>query len=191
MILRLPPRLREDSQAGFGIIEVLVSAILVVMVATGVFAAFDTATRASGANKARSIASNVARGDQELLRGKTADELAVLAPTRTENVDGRTFTVASSTEWVADRTGTPSCTTADGRADYLKLRSSVTWGGIGSSPPVVMESLRAIPRGEFRPNQGTIAIKVVDRNGGGVSGVTVAITGTRSTTAPPTRSAAC
>ncbi|MGZ8801210.1 MAG: carboxypeptidase regulatory-like domain-containing protein [Mycobacterium sp.] len=175
MTRRLSNRL--TAQDGFGIIEVLVSAILVVMASTGVFLAFDAATNASGTNKSRSVAANVARGDQERLRSLSAEDLAALSPSRTEVVNGKTYTVASSTEWVADRTGTPTCSSADGRADYLKLRSSVTWPKMGGLKPVVMESLRAIPRGAFRPNQGSISVKVTDRNGVGVPGATVAISG--------------
>ena len=172
-----PVRARLAREDGFGIIEVLVSALVIALAAVGTFAALDSATATSGLNKARSVASSLAQADQERLRSMPPASIATLAPTTTKTVDSRVFTIASSAEWVADRSGTPSCSSADGKADYLKITSSVTWPGMGAIAPVEAESLRAVPKGAFRPNEGSIAVKVLDRNGTGVANIAVAITG--------------
>lgn len=171
---------RLARQDGFGIIEVLVSALVVVMAAVGTFAALDSATATSGRNKARGVAASLAQSDQERLRAMAPASLATLPPTTTKTVDGKLFTIGSNAQWIADRTGTPSCSSADGKVDYLKIASTVTWTGMGAIAPVESESLRAVPKGAFRPNEGTIAVKVLDRNGAGVPNIAVGITGATS-----------
>ena len=153
------------------------SALVVALAAVGTFAALDSATATSGRNKARSVAASLAQADQERLRALSPSALNSLAPTSNKTVDRRVFTIASSAEWIADRSGTPSCSSADGKTDYVKITSTVTWPGMGGIAPVEAHSLKAVPKGAFRPNQGSIAVQVFDRNGSGVAGVPVTITG--------------
>ena len=67
-------RLRQDS--GFAMIEAIVAATLMVIVALGVLRGLDSAQRSSGREKARSAAAALTEQDQERLRSFRAVDLA-------------------------------------------------------------------------------------------------------------------
>jgi hypothetical protein len=163
------------------LIEVLVSAVLVVLVASGVYLGLDAASATSGVNKNRSIASEVAQQDQDRMRAMTVTELSNYRATTTSAVGPVTYTIASTAGWVTDSTGTASCTSADAKASYLRIASSVTWPGMHIKP-VTIESVIAPPAGSFGTNQGSLAVQVRDRNGVGVPGVSVSLSGAQSYT---------
>jgi Tfp pilus assembly protein PilV len=173
-------RLRTD-ESGFGLIEVLVSALLVVLVSSGVYLGLDAASATSGINKHRSISTYLAQQDQDRMRAMAVTELSNYRETRTQTVGKVAYTIASSSSWVGDGTGTASCTSGSAQANYLRIASSVTWPGM-TIKPVTIESVVAPPSGSFGVNQGSLAVQVRDRNGAGVQGVSVALTGPQTYT---------
>jgi type II secretory pathway pseudopilin PulG len=175
---------RED---GFGLIEVLVTAVLVIIVGTAVFGALDASSRASGRGKARSVASTLAQRDQERMRALDVETLNNLRKTSTEKACDEndeaclTYTIESRTQWVSDETGTASCTSSDARADYLQLISTVTWPDMQGMKPVVMKSIYSPPVGSFGPTEGSLAVKLVGADGvTPVRGVQVRLSGPKS-----------
>lgn len=188
---RLLDRLRSE-EAGFGLIEVIVSASLLVLVASGVYLGLDAASATSGINKHRSIASALAQQDQDRMRAMAVAELSNYRDTATLRVGGVTYTVRSTASWVTDTTGAPGCANendpgyapADGAtrgsaAHYLRIASEVTWPSM-TVPPVTIESVVAPPIGSFGTNLGSLAVHVRDRDGAGVPGVSVSLTGPQS-----------
>jgi Tfp pilus assembly protein PilV len=167
-------RLRDES--GFGLIEVLVSALLVVLVALGVYYGFDAASATSGVNKRRSVAGDLAQQDQNRMRSMTAGDLSNYRNSQTTTVAGIAYTIDSRASWVTDGTGTASCTSGSSQANYLSISSDVTWPGM-TVQPVTVESITAPPVGSFGPGQGSLAVQVRDRNGAGVPGVVATLTG--------------
>jgi Tfp pilus assembly protein PilV len=163
-------------EGGFAFIEVIVSAVLVVLVSLGVYAGIDGASATSGINKNRSVASGIAQQDQDRMRSMTVNELSNYRGTTTSTVGGIDYTIASSSSWVTDSTGSASCTGGSTQADYLRIASSVTWANM-TVAPVTVESVIAPPNGSFGSGQGSLAVQVRDRNGNGVPGVTVNLTG--------------
>jgi hypothetical protein len=152
------------------------------MSAIGVFAALDSASATSGRDKAKNVASQLAESDQERLRSMTIGTINNLRDSRTESSDGDVYTIDSRADWVNDTSGTASCSGSNTSFDYMKIRSTVSWAGMGSAKPVVADSLRAVPNGSFGSTQGSIAIEILDRNGAGVPGVSVSITGAKNFT---------
>ncbi|HME01779.1 MAG TPA: hypothetical protein VKG38_01955, partial [Solirubrobacteraceae bacterium] len=77
------------SQGGFMLLEVLISALLVGLIAVGTFAGFDSAGRARADERAHAQATQLAEQDEERLRGLTTTQLAQLgtdeAPYKAEN----------------------------------------------------------------------------------------------------------
>jgi len=171
--------LRDES--GFGLIEVLVSAVIVVLVSLGVYAGIDGASATSGINKHRSIATEVAQQDQDRMRAMTVNELSNYKATNTSTIGGVTYTIVSTAKWVTDSTGSASCTGGTAQADYLAISSSVTWPG-QTVKPITVQSVTAPPNGSFGSNQGSLAVQVRDRNGNGVPGVTATLTGAQGYT---------
>jgi Tfp pilus assembly protein PilV len=171
--------LREE--AGFGLVEVLVSAVLVVLVSLGVYAGLDGASATSGVNKHRSVATEIAQQDQDRMRAMTVNELSNYRDSQTTTVGGIVYTVASRADWITDSTGSASCTSGTAQANYLRIASSVTWPNM-PVPPVTVESITAPASGSFSSTQGSLAVQVRDRNGNPVQGATVALSGTKSYT---------
>ena len=176
---RRTPQLRDES--GFGLIEVLVSALLMVLVASGVYLGLDGASATSGVNKRRSASSQLAQQDQDRMRSMTVNDLSNYRGSRTVTVNAIDYTIDSRATWVTDSTGSASCTSGATGANYLAISSSVTWPTM-TVPPVTVESVIAPPVGSFGSDQGSIAVQVRDRNGTGVPGVSVALSGARSYT---------
>jgi len=177
---RLLAALRDD-QSGIGLIEVVVSSMLLVLVASGVYMGLDGASETSGINKHRSVATEVAQQDQDRMRAMAVTELSNYRATNTTSVAGVLYTVTSSAIWITDGTGTASCTSGQAQAQYLRISSSVTWANM-TIPPVTVESLVSPPAGSFGTNQGTLAVQVRDRNGNGVPGVSTSLSGPQSYT---------
>lgn len=183
--MRLANRHRRISQlrdeSGFGLIEVVVSALLVVLVASGVYLGLDGASATSGINKRRSVSSGLAQQDQDRMRSMTVNGLSNYRDTRRVTVASIEYTIESHASWVTDSTGSASCTSGAAGANYLGIASTVTWPTM-TVPPVTVESIVAPPVGSFTSDQGSIAVQVRDRNGAGVPGVAVSLAGARSYT---------
>ena len=129
-------------ESGFTIIEVLVSALVMVVIAVGVFKSLDTASARSGYQKDKGVAAGLAQQDQERLRAFTVQDLNNYVETRClqkrtsgfvkdpecddDPTLGPTYKVISRTDWVSDQSGTRSCGTG-ARADYIRISSTVTW----------------------------------------------------------------
>jgi Tfp pilus assembly protein PilV len=174
---------RDAPEAGFALVETLMSAVLVVLAATGLYAALDGASRASGMSRSRGFASMIAQQDQERMRSFRAADLSNLRQTRTQAMGNVTYTVSSRGDWITDSSGTASCTGGQAKASYVKLTSTITWPNM-TVKPIVVESLMAPPNGSFAANQGSLAVQVRDRGGAGVPDVGITATGPESKSDP-------
>jgi Tfp pilus assembly protein PilV len=173
-------RLRNDD-SGFALIEVVVSAALVVIMAVGVFAGLDGASHASGNLRGRSVASALAQQDQERMRALDPNALATQgAITTTKAEQGITYTIDSSTTWKNDPDAAPPCTGDSSSADYLQITSKVSWPNMAGQNPIQEDSLVSVPQNN---TGGTVQVMVVDRDGNPETGITVALAGTRTASA--------
>ena len=159
-------------ESGSALIEVMVSAVLIVIVAGGVLLAIQSATRATAEERHRAQAQTVTEADQARMRTMQISDLASLNQTRTVNVDGTPYTVHSRGQYVTEGTGTEECTDdASGvNASYVKLTSTVTWPSMGSRPAVVSNSLMA-------DRLRGLAVSVLNSEGDGIPGIGVSGSG--------------
>src|SRR3954471_21103714 len=173
---RLP---RPGDEAGFGLIEGIVAAVIFAILALGVLAAVDGAARSTGREKARAVASALAERDQERMRTMRAVDLPEYRWTRDVTVGDAVYTIASEADWVSDNGVTDvSCTSAGGKADFLRLRSTVTSKAFGSSTASArIDSLMTPPIGSAGGNNGTLSVQVLDRDNQPVTGIGVTING--------------
>src|SRR3954451_21285039 len=175
---------RIESNSGYALIEVVVSAAVLALVAVAVLSGVDGAQRSTGREKARSVAASLAEQDQERLRTMPVAQLATYAPeTRVVAVGGANYTVFSKIEWARDDTGgTVSCTTDKRDADYLHVTTTVTSNVVGTNvKPVVIDSLIA-PNIEYSSTHGTLAVMLTDRGGNPLVGRMVSISGPQPVT---------
>jgi prepilin-type N-terminal cleavage/methylation domain-containing protein len=185
------PSARSDS--GFSMIEVIVSAAVLALVALAVLSGIDGATSATGRERARSVAATLAESDQERLREMPVEQLASYTTTNTPVTVGKaTYNVASRVEWVHDSTGgTASCANDTTQSDYLHITSTVTSNIVGSrTAPVQIHSIVA-PNIEYSTTHGSLAVKVVDHNGLPVSGLAVTLAGAAAPLPQTTNAQGC
>jgi Tfp pilus assembly protein PilV len=156
-------RRRISEEAGFALIEALVGAVILIVIALATLSAIDRAQKTSGFAKNKSVAGALAEQDQARLRGLPADSLSTYATnhvsSRTVTVNGLNYTVASQVDWIRDSTGgTLSCTNNSSQADYLKMTSTVSANSI---KPVSLTSLSAPPLA-YSASRGTLVVQVND-----------------------------
>ncbi len=175
-------RRRCADPRGFALTEVLVAAAVFAMLSMAVLAGVDGASSSTGREKARSVASALAEKEQERMHSVPALELPGYYSKVTKTVGGIVYTIESEADWVTDLTGgTISCVSKEGKADYLKLRTTVSSDTVGTSTaPVQIDSLLAPPPGSAGGNNGTLAVQVNNRDGEGVPGIRVDILGAGS-----------
>ncbi len=168
-------------QAGFALVEALISAALLAMISLSVLAGIDATANSTGREKARAAGVMLAEQDQERMRAMRAEELETYSPLpRTEVIDGITYSIASKGVWIRDDTGgTQSCTNNEKQVDYLKITSTVT-SNRKNTKPVTLTSLVSPPPAS---PQGTLVVKVLNRDNAPVTNLPVAITGASSATA--------
>ena len=177
---RAPRGARSSTEDGFTLIEVMVSALLVVIVAITVLSALDGASRASGISKAKSTAASLAQQDQERLRGKKPSELMALEETRTVKADGVGYTVRSRGTYVLERSTTAGCTGGQ-RDERLGIVTTVDWPGRRDGRPIRIESLIALPLDATIMTQGSAVLRITRADGvTGVTGVPVSLNGPQS-----------
>ena len=157
--------LLKRSEAGFSLIELLVSALLLVSIGAATAEALIATTYISGDQRRHSQAAQIAQDDQERIRGLSVAQLNSLnqASTRTVTVGGTSYTVTSTSKFL-NNTGGPSC--IPGAAAYFQIVTAVDWTS-NKRGPVVTESIIAPPAG------GTIRATVKDQLGGPLPGVSV------------------
>ncbi len=162
------------SESGFALIEAVVSAAVLAIVAMAVLSGIDTASSSSAREKARSVAANLAEQDQERLRSMSITSLAALGANPPVVVDGVKYTVTSKAVWVTDDSGgTPSCGNSSKNNDYMHITSTVTSSIVGQSIKAVRIDSLVAPSVAYSSTHGTLGVKVVDRNGIGVPGIVV------------------
>ena len=153
------------SEAGVTLIEMVISATILVIIALAVMATLDTASSSTAANRGRTVASALAEQDQERMRGMSAVELSNYHPDPATTNVGRAEYTVDSTLGVGARLdgGAETCTANTKQADYMQITSTVTSNVVGKRiKPVSIRSLVAPRVGSFGANQGTLAVSIKD-----------------------------
>jgi Tfp pilus assembly protein PilV len=162
------------SQAGFALIEVVVSALIVVLTTGGVISLLNASGHASARERSKAQAFSLAQEDQARLRSTSIGELQTTMAPRTETLNGVTYTIVSTAHFVSDSTGNSTkCggTSSETSADYVRIGSEVTWPNMQGSVPVKLESIVSPVSGSLNPSHGNLAVTVVNASNQKISGV--------------------
>jgi Tfp pilus assembly protein PilV len=177
MALPMPTRARRapSDEDGFILIEVLVSALILAVVAGAVLTLIATTTRSAASSRSHSTAYGLAQEDQARMRSLRLSTLKSYGHVTEPTIDGTKFFVESKAFFVNHKSGTASCTEANASADYVEITSTV------SSPtmpnPVSLQSIVSPSSGSIDSTHGTLVFQVNNALGGGVAGVSIASTG--------------
>jgi hypothetical protein len=140
-------------------IEVIVTALIVVLIAAAVGEGLVSDADLSGYQQHRSQADEIAQQDQERLRGLSAKQLSALATPAVYSVTvaNRKYQVSSQATTLSN-TGASSCAAAGtGAIAYYHSVSTVTWSDVNGSHSVTEDSIITPPAG------GTLRVAVVDQ----------------------------
>jgi Tfp pilus assembly protein PilV len=178
------PRGLVASEAGFALVEVMVSAVLVIVLALSTLQLLDRAQASSSATRARGVASGLAQSDQEMIRQLPISQLAggYHPGPVTKTVDKTTYTITSTADWTRDATGVVTCSNSSGQVEYLKIKSTVTWPKMGSIKPVSMEGIVTPGVAALGVNRGALTVLLTKGDGTGSSGIVVSAAGVSATT---------
>jgi Tfp pilus assembly protein PilV len=160
-----------ENERGSILLEALVSGILLVITAVGVFSAFEAGTRASAEERHHAQAEGLAQADLTRMRTMRISDLSNLQQTKVVTIEKTPYTIKSAAEYETDKTGTASCVKGTSSADYIQIRSTITWPSLGSRDPVVEQSLVAPPNGSISEHSGSLAIQVENGANEGIEGV--------------------
>ena len=177
-----PGRARHlTREGGFTLIEVLVTALIVVLLASATASALISTTHTSGDQRVRAEADALAAQDQARLRGLSDEQLADLTGLAASHtvtvpaVNGTTFTVASSSAF-QDSSGNSSC--ASTAQDFYKVSTTVSW----TEPYAQGTQSVSVDSMLSRPVVGILQNAVTDQTGAGLPGVSVTATPATGTT---------
>ena len=169
-----PPRLAAET--GDTLIEVLISALVIVAVVVATLSGLNNANHATSLDRERSQADALAQQDEDQLRSEPVTKLSELSETHEvleqEVTSGGThYTITSTAQYKSDSTGTASCTSSSAKADYIETTSTVTWPAIGSSKPVVETGIVSPPA------DSALIVQVLGASGEAVPKMTVEASG--------------
>ena len=157
-------RIAPPAEDGFALIEVLVSALVLAIVAAGVMALLQATTRSAATERRHAEAYALAQEDQARLRSMRLSALNRLTQTRPMTLDGNNFTVESQGVFVDNTKDQPSsCTSGETSADYVRITSTVKWAG--GRNPVTIQSIVSPSNGSLDPSHGTLVITTTNAAG--------------------------
>ena len=151
-------RSTPPAEAGIALIEVLISAVIIVLASGATFGLLSASAKSAAEERHRSEAFGIAQEDQARLRSLPVPSLNQLSQTKTVTLNGTPFTVKSEGVFINDKSGTSSCGQGTSSADYAQITSSVTWPSLGSRKPVDNPEHRRPPPGSLNPENGTLTI---------------------------------
>jgi type II secretory pathway pseudopilin PulG len=144
--LRRRLRARLHKEEGSLLIEVLVSASILLTVAAGVVLALQTAQAQSSIQRSKALATDVAQNALDEIRARDFNALRGLNESGTVTEGGVAFNVVSRATPVAQNDAPSGCSTNRSR-DYYSVKTTVTWAEMGNRKPVVLDTLVAAPVG--------------------------------------------
>lgn len=183
--MRRPAGDIQGDQDGFIIIEVLVSAIILALVAGAVLTLITATTRSAASQRDRATAYDLAQADQARLRTMRITSLngdeelngkKLPFHEKGTTLGGTTYDVESKGVFVNNQAGGVSCTKENDSADYIQLTSTVTSPALNS--PVTIQSVVSPSTGSIDPTHGTLSVETLNAAQGPVSGVSVELENT-------------
>jgi len=175
-------RRRLASEGGSLLVEVLVSASILLTVGAGVVMVLMTSDAQSSLQRSKALATDVAQTKLDALRAIGYNDLRPLTETTTVTEGGVDFTVVSTATPVAQSDAPTGCLTSRAR-DYLSLKATVTWAEMGARKPVVLQTMVAAPIGAG----GGLVVSVTGGLGQAVPNIPIALSsGGGSATTDPT-----
>jgi Tfp pilus assembly protein PilV len=176
-----PRRVRDE--AGFALVEVMVSAVLLIVLSLSTLSVIDRAQGTSSNNRSRDVAAQLAQSELDAIRQLPITALSAgwHPGAVTKTVGGIPYTVNASADWATDSGGAVTCSTTS-RVAYLSSTSSVTWPGMGAVQPVTADAIIDPGVAALSANKGALTVLLSRADGTGTEGITVSAGGVSAVT---------
>ncbi|MBS1884155.1 MAG: hypothetical protein JSS97_14500 [Actinobacteria bacterium] len=164
-------RKAPSGEDGFIIIEVLVSALILAIVAGAVLTLITATTRSAASERSHATAYGLAQEDQARLRTMPISTLKRYEHETTATIGGTNFKVVSKAFYVNDQSGTASCTEQNASVSYVEITSTVSSATL--LHPVSLQSIVSPTSSSLDSTHGNLVFQVTNALGEGVSGVSI------------------
>lgn len=154
-------------------IEILVSAVILTVIAGAIFTLLNATARSAAEDRHRTEAYALAQEDQARLRSMRIAELNKLEQTQPVTLNGTEFTITSIGVFVNNTTTNSSCSSKTNSADYVRITSTVSWPTMGSRPAAAIQSIVAPANGSLDPSHGTLTVSVKNAQNLAIPGITL------------------
>ncbi|PZE74096.1 prepilin-type N-terminal cleavage/methylation domain-containing protein [Curtobacterium sp. MCBD17_019] len=177
---RLRPRDGATDESGFTIIEVMVAMMVFALISVGIAYSLTDALVLTSDSRSREVATNLAAQAIDVAR-TTSDVFDVADvkagdPGSTQVVNGTTFTVTRSTNWITSSGAAGACGTGAGTLAYKRVNVNVTWNTQAKQTSSVHADTLIAPDSAVNdPTLGTLIVTVQSATGAGSPGVTVTV----------------
>jgi Tfp pilus assembly protein PilV len=168
------------SEAGFALIEVMVSAVLLVVISLATYPVLDQSAGRTSSNRARAEAVDLAELDQDRMRAMPENTLRGLDQTYPANRNGVAFSIHSEAKDVNDPGTALTCSATTGTAQYDRITTTVTWPKMNGIDPVVLDSL--VSPSLAGANRGTLVLTVQKADASPQPNISVTAGGVTKTT---------
>lgn len=170
-------------ESGLTLIEVVVALTILSLLMLAVAATLANALRLTREARGRAVAAKLAQSEVELVRAQPVEDIETGLVVRTEQVGGVEYTIRRAAEWIeAGATGDACQTSGPADLAYLRVDVSVTWPG-ARGDGVSTRTIVTPDVGAFDPEQGHIAVRVLDRDAAPSVGTPVWVRAQSGTTA--------
>ncbi len=167
-----------SNEGGFTIIELLVAMSIFALFMTAAIGVLAGSLNITRNNRSRSVAANLAAQEMDTVRNADFADLTIGQVNSAQTVDGTPYTIQRDSEWITKTATSGPCDGASGSIlAYLRVTVTVTWPVMNGVDPVQNQTVITPPVGSYDPNDGHIAVKVLDRDALPQSGVPVTING--------------
>lgn len=203
-------RHREDSEAGFSLLEGVVAALVLLVLSTAMIGLLTRELSTSQDGRERVAASTLAARELEITRNQfnqNPQNMAAIAGTGVVTnpdplsgaagsasvLNGVSYTITRSAEWLPVGNGASAC---DGGSlvtyPSVRVHVQVTWPNMGTTQPVVNDTLLTPVKSVTSSNAaGYLAVKVTDHLGLANSGRRVTVSGPAGTFVDLTDGSGC
>ncbi|MEY2847802.1 MAG: hypothetical protein RI885_467 [Actinomycetota bacterium] len=173
--LRTRFRSLSSDESGLTLVEVVVAMMIFALISTGAIYSMISVLAVTRDTRSAQVAANLAAQEIDFSRD-VADIFALTDETRSVQLNGDTFTVVRSSEWVSEPGLDLECGTGTGGIPlrYKRVNVSVTWANMRSSAEPVHSDTIIDPKNRINdPSLGTILVSVLNAGGTGSSGIAV------------------
>lgn len=159
-------------------VELVMSIFIFGIAITALTAGMSSSLNLTRQDRLRSVAANLASQDMDIVRSTSFTSLPLGDTITTQTVDSTVYTLTRQTGWVAaNATSGPCQTTSGSTLAYLAVSTTVTWNDMNGTKPPQSNTVVAPPIGTYDPNNGHVAVTVLNANGTAQANIPVSLTG--------------